>query len=72
MPPMVSSSIYDKVNIIPAENIGGVDVEGNTIILDDIMNETPIELSNNAYGVRIPHDELLARHKYKYFAYILL
>ena len=41
----------------------------NPEVLDDIMNDTPIQLSNGAYGVLIPHDELLVRLKYKYFVY---
>ena len=51
-------------------NIGTLDENNENIILDDIMNDTPIKLSHSAYGVLIPHDELLVRLKYKYFVYL--
>ncbi len=59
-----------KVNIIPGSSIGTLDENNENIILDDIMNDTPIKLSHGAYGVLIPHDELLVRLKYKYFVYL--
>ena len=60
----------ESINIIPAEQIGVKDANDNPILLDDMLNDTPIELSKNKYGILIPHDELLIRIKYKYFVYL--
>jgi len=60
----------NKVNIIPGTNIGTLDENNENIILDDIMNDTPVKLYHGTYGVLIPHDELLVRLKYKYFVYL--
>ena len=59
-----------KINIINGEKIGIKDTDGEPLLLDDIMNDTPIELSKNNCGVLIPHDELLLRIKYKYFVHL--
>ena len=60
----------EKINIISGEKIGIKDNNGEVLLLDDIMNDTPIELSKNNCGVLIPHDDLLLRLKYKYFVHL--
>tara|TARA_Y100000816_G_scaffold292305_1_gene286907 strand:+ start:7192 stop:8193 length:1002 start_codon:yes stop_codon:yes gene_type:complete len=60
----------EKINIITGEKIGIKDSNGDAILIDDIMNDTPIEMSKNNYGLLIPHDELLIRMKYKYFVHL--
>jgi len=60
----------NQVNIIDGSTIGTKDSNNNPIILDQLFNDTPIELSHQANGVLIPHDELLRRIKYKYFVYL--
>jgi len=60
----------NQANIIDGSIIGTKDSNNDPIILDQLFNDTPIELSPNATGVLIPHDELLRRIKYKYFVYL--
>ncbi len=60
----------NEVNIIPGDVIGTKDTNDDPIIIDQLFNDTPIELSRGTLGVLIPHDELLIRIKYKYFVYL--
>lgn len=59
-----------RVNVIPGEHIGIKDASGEPVLIDHIMNDTPIELTDGTCGILIPHDEVLSRIKYKYFAYL--
>lgn len=59
-----------KINIISGSKIGVKDDNDNPIIIDDIMQDTPLSLSHNNYGLYVPHDELLSRRKYNYFVYL--
>jgi hypothetical protein len=38
------------------------------ILLEDLMDEGYLELSDSAYGIYIPEDEILNRPKYQWFA----
>ena len=40
------------------------------ILIDDLMSEDFIDLDKNAYGIAIPADEVLARSKFQWLAYL--
>ena len=48
--------------------IGVKDKEGKTIILDDLMSENYLRLSDKCLGIYIPSEQILRRTKYEWFA----
>ena len=52
---------------ISAQQLGCKDADNKPILLDRLMSSTFIELSNDAFGVYVPADELLNRHAFGWF-----
>jgi hypothetical protein len=50
--------------------IGTKTTKGKQILLEDLMSENFLDLDKDAYGVYIPADEVLARPKYQWLAYL--
>lgn len=57
-----------KAQLIGGEMIGVKTRKGKQILIDDIMGEDYLELDADAYGIVIPHDDVLRRTKYQWFA----
>jgi len=57
-----------KINLIDGTLIGIKTIEGEQIIIDDLMSNEYLKISPNAYGIYIPANEILKRHKYEWFA----
>lgn len=57
---------YD-ITILDGTFVGIKTTSGKPIILDQLMEEQPLELAPNCVGLYIPADELLTRTKYKWF-----
>jgi hypothetical protein len=58
-----------KLNLINGELIGIKTAKSRKpILLEDLMGENFIDLSEKAYGIYIPEEELLKRVKYQWFA----
>ncbi len=52
-------------------NMYGVTTSDNKpIYLEDLMENKDIELDPTHVGLYIPHDELMRRHKYNYYAHL--
>ena len=59
-----------KMNIVSAQRIGVKTKDGKPILMENLFQEKPLELSKNCVGVYIPKDEILKRTKYNWFAYL--
>ncbi len=56
--------------IINPQLLGKADRKGKPILLDDLMAENYIQISDDAFGILIDGNEVLQRSKYKWLAYI--
>ena len=57
----------NMMTLINANIIGVADKDYNPIIIDDLFQDTCIELNSNCLGVYIPQEELLRRNNYNWF-----
>ena len=57
----------NKINVIPSELLGVIDVSRDPITIERLMGKTYIDLNPNIIGLYIPEKELLQRTKYEWF-----
>ena len=57
----------DKLSLLDGSIIGVKTTNGKPVILDQLMEQQPLDLIPNHIGVYIPSDELLKRTKYQWF-----
>jgi hypothetical protein len=67
--------LYNEVNagsmqLVNGKQIGTKTSRGKQILLEDLMSEDYLDLDKDAYGIYIPADEVLARLKYQWLAYL--
>lgn len=60
----------EKMNLIGGEFFGVKTDGGKPILVDNLMEEDYLDLSEKAVGIYIPEDEILTRTKYQWFAVI--
>lgn len=65
---MEKHAIDEKWKIIRGDKFGLKTKWGKPILLDDLMEETQLDVSPDLYGLYIPYDELLKRIKYQWFS----
>ncbi len=58
----------DKMNLIGGENVGVKSTLSKPILIDNLMNESYLDLDSSAVGIYIPSTEVLRRSKYQWFA----
>jgi len=58
----------NQMVMIKGDYIGVKSNAKRPILLEDLMEENYLDLNIGAYGIYIPADEVLARHKYQWFA----
>jgi hypothetical protein len=58
----------NKMNLINGEMVGIKSFKQKPILIDDLLNETYIELDSTAVGIFIPASDVLKRTKYQWFA----
>lgn len=58
----------NKMNLIDGYSIGIKNAKNNPILIDDLLGEQYLDISNDIYGILIPENEILERTKYKWFA----
>jgi hypothetical protein len=58
----------EQMNLIDGENIGIKTRKQKPVLLENLMEEEPIDFSNTKYGIYIPGDQILSRVKYQWFA----
>ena len=57
-----------KMNLIDGVEIGTKTVDGEQIIVDNLISNYYLNLCPNTYGILIPADEILSRRKFEWFA----
>jgi hypothetical protein len=57
-----------KMQFMGGELIGVKTVDKKTILLDDLMEENYLNLSQDCYGIYIPSEDVLRRPNYQWFA----
>jgi len=57
-------------NLVNGKQIGTKTSRGKPILLEDLMSENFLDLDKDAYGIYVPADEVLARPKYQWLAYL--
>lgn len=57
-----------KINMIDGIEIGTKTTIGKQIVIDDLLSNHYLDVSSETYGVLIPADEILKRHKFEWFA----
>ena len=58
----------DKMTLMSGHLIGIKTKKNKAILLEDLMEEGYLDLSNDAVGIYIPAEEILTRTKYQWFA----
>jgi len=56
------------MNLLGGELIGVKTEDNKQILLEDLMEDAYIKFHPDAFGIYIPGDEILNRHKYQWFA----
>jgi len=59
---------HNKLHLVTGDKIGVRDNNNKPIIIDDLMQDKTLNLSDSCLGVYIPADELLKRNKFNWFA----
>jgi hypothetical protein len=57
-----------KINLIEGSEIGTKTVDGEQILIDDLMSNYYLNLCSNTYGILIPANDILNRNKFEWFA----
>ena len=57
-----------QINVLCGSYTGIKTNKGKPVLLDDLMEESMIDLRKDLYGIIIPRDELLLRTKHQWFA----
>lgn len=57
-----------QISILDGSVVGIKTIPGKPIILDQLMEQQPLDFSPNCIGIYIPSDEILKRTKYQWFA----
>ena len=58
----------NEINLIDGVDIGTKTIDEKPIVIDDLMSNQYLNLYKGTYGILIPADEVLKRHKYEWFA----
>ena len=58
----------NQINLIDGVDIGTKTIDEKPILIDDLMSNQYLNLYKGTYGILIPADEVLKRHKYEWFA----
>ena len=62
--------VAGKFTAVNGRLIGTKTTKGKQILLEDLLSENYLDLDQDAYGIYIPADEVLARPKYQWFAHL--
>jgi len=67
-----SNQLLKKMDIpmLNGKIIGTRDKDNNPILLEDLMESKQLELDQSHVGIYIPHEELMRRTKYNWYAYL--
>lgn len=57
-----------KMNMVMGEKVGVKTTERRPVMVEELMEESPLKLDPYCYGVYIPEEDILSRNKYQWFA----
>lgn len=57
-----------QINFIDGIEIGTKTTTGKQIVIDDLLSNHYLDVCTETYGIYIPADEILKRHKFEWFA----
>ena len=57
----------NAIHKIPGNLMGIKTIAGDIIVIDDLLENSKIEFDRTAFGIYLPSDEILKRHKYGWF-----
>ena len=57
-----------QINLIDGIEIGTKTTIGKQIVIDDLLSNHYLDVCSETYGIYIPADEILKRHKFEWFA----
>ena len=57
-----------KINLIEGKEIGTKTMDDKQVIVDDLMSNNYLDLYQETYGILIPSNDILKRHKFEWFA----
>lgn len=66
----ISAIEQGKMNLISGQKIGVKTAKNKTILVEDLLEESFLNLAKDCYGVYLPADDILLRPKYQWFAVI--
>ena len=55
------------IHKIPGNLMGTKTVDGDIIIIDDLLGNSKIDIDKSGFGIYLPSDEILKRQKYGWF-----
>jgi hypothetical protein len=58
----------NEINLIDGVDIGTKTIDEKPILIDDLMSNQYLNLYKGTYGILIPANEVLKRHKFEWFA----
>jgi hypothetical protein len=65
----VANFLSTKFPVMDGKLIGTkTESDNNTVLVDDLLEKSYVDISETAYGVLIPARDILTRNKYKWFA----
>jgi hypothetical protein len=67
---LINANKQQLINLLGGELIGIKSEDRKQILLDNLMEENFLNVHNRLFGIYIPEDEVLARTKYQWFAYL--
>lgn len=59
-----------EMNLLDGTNVGVKTADRSKIVLENLMEEAPLDLVIGCYGIYVPADEVLKRKKYQWLAYL--
>lgn len=69
---LLNKSRKSEIALIKAEYLGLKNSSNNEISVDDLFNTDILDFNEHAYGLYIPYEFLLTRHKYNWFNYLTI
>jgi len=64
----IQQSKIGMVNVVDGKEVGIKTVKNKPIVIDDLMEESYLDIGKYVYGIYIPSNEMLKRTKYNWFA----
>lgn len=68
-PPAAPATVKSTtVSLIPAEELGAKTTKNKPVLIEELLADVDIHLSPTTFGLYIPEQDILKRHKFQWFA----